>query len=161
MITVLGCQTYSKLTDSEKEAIVQAVMKASQEYWSMAQQPYDTGSFRVFMKFIDDNSDQVWQTEPVAGIFNTSVTKTGAEWMDLLKGIIDNRIRTFPTILESHFSVLSNDKVLEVNEGDFTITRKDSTVSGPFSMVNTVIWANINGDWKMQFFHESTAKKSE
>ena len=117
--------------------------------------------FRAFLKFWDENSDQIWQTDPASVVFNTSITKTGDEWMNAVKGMINNRIRTFPTILESHFSVLSDDKVLEVNKGDFTITRKDSTVSGPFTMVNTIVWADINGDWKMQFFHESTAKKSE
>jgi len=161
MITALGCQTDSKFSESEKEALVQAVMKTSQQFWSMAQQPYDTGSFRAFLKYWDENSDQIWQTDPATVVFNTSITKTGEEWMNSLKGMINNRIRTFPTILESHFSALSNDKVLEVHKGDYTITMKDSTVSEPFTMVNTIVWANINGDWKMQFWHESWAKKSE
>ena len=155
-----SCQTNYKLTDTDKEALVKAVKEKSQQFWSMTQ-PYDTGTFRRVLKFWDENSDQAWQTDPVAVVFNTGITKTRAEWMDNWKSMIDTRISTVPTILETHFSVLSKDKVLEVNKGDFTITRKDSTVSGPFTMVNTIVWADINGDWKMQFFHESTAKKSE
>ena len=160
LITLLGCRTDSKLTDSEKEAIVQSVKKASQQFWSMTQ-PYDTGTFRKISKLWDENSDQAWQTDPVAVVFNTGITKTSSEWLNNWETMVENRIATTPTILESHFSVLSKDKVLEVNTGDFTITRKDSTISGPFTMVNTIIWAKVNGDWKMQFFHESGAKKSE
>jgi hypothetical protein len=156
----LGCQKNSKLTDSEKGLLVKAVKEKSQQFWSNTQ-PYDTGSFRKFIKFWDDNSDGEWQTEPVAVIFNTGVTKTRAEWVNNWKKMIDSRISTNPTILESHFTVLAGDKVLEVNTGDFSITMKDSTVRGPYKMVNTIVWINRNGDWKMQFFHESTAEKSK
>jgi hypothetical protein len=165
-IIVQGCQTNSKLNDSDKAVLVNAVKDKSNQYWSLLQsytlnQPYDTGTFRKFMKFWDKNSDRLWQSDPVSVIFNTEITKTEADWEAKFKKMIETRISTNPTILESHFAVLSNDVVLEVNKGDFTITGKDSVVYGPFTMVNTQIWVNRNGDWKMQFFHESTAKKSE
>jgi hypothetical protein len=161
-IMVQGCQTNSKLNDSDKAVLVNAVKDKSHQYWSVTlNQPYDTGSFRKAMKFWDKNSDHIWQSDPVSAIFNTEITKAEADWETQLKKMIETRISTNPTILESHFAVLSNDVVLEVNKGDFTITGKDSVVYGPFTMVNTLIWVNKNGDWKMQFFHESTVKKPE
>jgi hypothetical protein len=153
-----GCQTNSKLSDLDKESIVKAVKEKSEQFWSNTQ-PYDTGSFRKFAAFWDENSDKAWQTESVAVVFNTGLTKSSSEWLNNWKDMIDNRISTVATILESHFNVLGKDKVLEVNSGDYTVTGKDSTIYGPFKMVNTIIWANINGDWKMQFFHESWVKK--
>ncbi len=94
-------------------------------------------------------------------VFNTEIIKTHSEWAKNLKQIIDERIATNPNVLESHFAVLSWDKVLEVNAGDFTIMTKDSIVHGPIAMVITLVWIKKNGDWKIQYFHESTGKKSE
>jgi len=65
------------------------------------------------------------------------------------------------TIVDSRFNVLSADKVLEVNKIDYTVTTIDSIVHGPYMAVNTVLWVNIDGNWKMQFFHESTALKEQ
>ena len=159
VIITTACQTSTELTDADKDAMVQAVKQASQEFWSLASQAYDTGFFNQALKFWDENSDQIWQTDPVAVVFDTSITETKDEWMSDWKAMIDNRIKTTPTILESHFSVLTKDKVLEVNKGDITVMEKDSTIYGPNTMVNTIVWANINGEWKMQFWHESWAVK--
>jgi hypothetical protein len=156
-----SCQSDSKLTDSEKDALVQDVMKTSQQFFALSAQPHDTGSFRNFIKFVDENADQSWQTDPVAAVDNITITKTMSEWIIHMKAVMDRRISTNPKILESHFFVLSKDKVIEVNKGDFAPIMTDSTVRGPFTMVNTIVWGNINGEWKMQFFHESTARKSE
>jgi hypothetical protein len=160
VVMILSCQKNPKLSDSEKGTILKAVQRTSQQFWSYTQ-PYDTGSFRRFVKFWDENSDKIWQTEPVTVVFETDIIKTRSEWVKMWKDMIDQRISTVPIIHESHFSVLSSDKVLEVNKGDFTITGKDSVVYGPFTMVNTVLWTNTNGDWRMQYFHESSVKKSE
>jgi hypothetical protein len=158
VIIVLSCQKNPKLSDNEKDSIVKAVQNKSLQFWSYSQ-PYDTGSFRMFEKFWDENSDKIWQTEPIAVVFDTDYVKTHSEWISMWKEMIDTRISTVPVIHESHFAVLSTDKVLEVNKGDFTITGKDSVVYGPFTMVNTILWINTNGDWRMFYFHESSAKK--
>jgi cytochrome c556 len=123
VIIVQSCQSDSKLTDSEKETLVKEVMKTSQQFWSMAGQPYGTGSFRNFVKFLDENADNAWQTDPVASVDNITITKTMSQRINNWKTLIDRRISSDPKILESHFPVLSRDKVLEVNKGDFTVTR--------------------------------------
>jgi len=73
--------------------------------------------------------------------------------------MLDSRISTNPAITESYFAVLSKDLVLEVNKGDYTVTAKDNTVYGPFTMVNTLVWINRDGAWKMIHFHESWQRK--
>ena len=154
-----SCKETTQLTDSDKDALVQSVKQASQEYWSFAKQPYNNTTSNETFKFMDEDADQRWQTDPVAVVFNTSITNTQAELKNSFKSLFDNRISSNPTILESYYSVLANDKVLEVIRGDYTITLKDSTVTDPFTMVNTTIWENTNGDWKIQFVHNSFRKK--
>ena len=159
VIVTQGCQTDSELTDSEKDALVQAVKHTGQEYWTLMNQPYSNTTNDEAFKFMDENADQMWQTDPIAVIFNTGITNTQAEMKNNFKGMFDNRISTKSTLLESYYSVLANDKVLEVIRADYIITRKDSTVSDPLTMVNTSVWANINGEWKIQFSHSSFRKK--
>jgi hypothetical protein len=157
-ILLSGCQTRSKLSDSDKESIVKAVKERSEKFWSFTQ-PYDTSTFRKIIVVWDENSDKAWQSEPVAVVFNTELIKTSSEWLKMWKKMIDTRISTNPKVSESHFNVLAEDKVLEVNAGDYTVTGKDNVVYGPYKMVNTILWVKTNGDWKMQFFHESYEEK--
>ena len=161
VIVAHSCQTESELTVSDKDAIVQEVKQVSQEYWSLLKQPYGSTTYSESLKYMDENADQIWLTEPVSVIFNTAITMTQAEWLTNYKSMIDNRISTDVTVLESYYSVLSSDKVLEVIKGEYTITRKDSSVVGPFIMANTAIWTNINGDWKNQYWHSSYMLKEE
>ncbi|MEA1887263.1 MAG: hypothetical protein U9N72_08650 [Bacteroidota bacterium] len=156
VIITYACQTNSELTDSDKEAIVQAVQEASQGYWTAIGQTYDNESPGEIKKYFDENADIIWQTEPVAFVLNTSITNKQADWLEMFETIIMNRISTPCTILETYYSVISHDKVLEVIKGDASYMEKDSTVVGPFKYVNTALWANINGEWKMQFNHQST-----
>jgi len=155
-ILTQGCQTNTKLTDSEKEVIVQSVKKASQEFYSALGQTYDNETFNKVRKYFDENSDLIWQTDPVAFIFDADITYKQADWLKQFEAIIGSRISTPTTISKSHFSVLTDKKVLEVTNGNASFTTKDSTVVGPFKFVSTAIWANIDGEWKMQFVHQST-----
>jgi hypothetical protein len=160
-IITQGCQTNSNLTTSDKESIVQAVKQASQGYWSNASSTYDIESYNKAIKFCDENSDNMWQTEPVAGIFNLGIINKQADSFANTKTMIENRISTPINIQKSHYAVLSDKKVLEVLEGDFSIIMKDSTKSGPFKWIGTSIWANVDGKWKMQFYHNSFKLQSE
>ena len=156
VIITTACQTNTELTDADKDAMVQAVKEASQEYWATFNQTLNEQSFSTMKQYFDENSDRMWQTDPVAVILNTSVTNKQADWLDKLETTIENRISGSHNIVESHYSVLAEDKVLEIIKAvDATIVFKDSTVLGPFTWVNTAIWANIEGEWKIQFNHQS------
>jgi hypothetical protein len=155
-ILTQGCQTNSVLTDSEKESIVQSVKKASQEFWSTLGQTYDNEIFNKVMKYYDENSDVMWQTDPVAFILNTSINYKQEDWLKQFEAVIGRRISTPCTVSESYYSVLTDKKVVEVINGTASVMYKDSTVVGPFKFVNTSIWGNIDGEWKMQFTHQST-----
>jgi hypothetical protein len=155
-IITQGCQTNTKRTDSDREAIVQSVKKASQSYWTAIGETYDNETFSKVKKYFDENSYVIWQTNPVSFVLNTGITSTQADWLNQFEGIIGNRISTPCTISEAHYSVLNDKKVLEVIGGNASFMRKDSTVVGPFKFVNTALWANIDGEWKMQFTHQST-----
>jgi hypothetical protein len=150
-----GCQTNSELTDSDKDAMVQAVKQASTEYWNIVSQTYDDESLSNAKKYIDENSDQMWQTEPVASIIELSITNKRVDNLEGIKSMFERRISTPVEILETHYSVLSDDKVLEVHKGNFSELMRDSTFKGPFPYVATVIWTKINGEWKQQFVHYS------
>ena len=160
-IITQGCQTNSKLTDSDKAALVQAVKQASQECWSICSSTYDSETCNKFLNFYDENSDKMWQTEPVAGIFNIGVINKQADSFANYKSMIDSRISTPVGVQKSHYAVLSDNKVLEVLEGEYSVISKDSTEFGPAVWVGTAIWGNVDGDWKMQFFHNSWKLKSE
>lgn len=155
LVFTLGCQTESELTDTAKDELIQAVKQKSKQYWSLMNQAYDNTTYNETLKYLDENADQIWQTDPVAIIFNTRITKSQSEWYSSFKGLMENRISTNITELDKYYSVLAHDKVLEVSTADYTVTRKDSTVSNPYTMVNTSVWANIDGDWKIQFTHNS------
>lgn len=156
-----GCQTSTELTDADKDAMVQAVKQSSQEYWSILSDTYDNETYNRSIKFIDENSDKMWQTEPVAVIFNVNIINKQADSFATLESMIENRISSPVNMQKAHYSVLSDNKVLEVLEGDYSVIMKDSTESGPYAFVVTVIWANVDGDWKMQFNHNSYALRSE
>lgn len=161
VIMAQGCQTQSELSDADRDAMVQAVKHTSQEYWAVWSSTYDTTTFSKSKKFIDVTSDQMWQTEPVAVIYLTTVYNKQDESITQAKSMIENRISGVINIHKAHYSVLSDNKVLEVLEGDFSIVFKDSTESGSIEWVGTSIWANKAGDWKIQFTHNSYQPKSE
>lgn len=162
VIMAQGCQTESELTDTDKEAMVQAVKQASQEYWALMSSTYNAETFSKIMKSIDENSDKMWQTEPVAAIFNLTVNnKRADDTSEGPKSWTENRISTPCSVQKDYYSVLSDNKVLEVIEGDYSVIMKDSTEFGPFAWVGTIIWANVDGVWKMQFNHNSWEPKSE
>jgi len=161
VILTTACQTNTELTDADKDAMVQAVKQASQEYQSLISSIYDNETYNKSLKFIDENSDQMWQTEPVAIIYNLNIINKQAESLATLKSMFENRLSGIDNVQEAHYSVLSDNKVLEVIEGDFSIVFKDSTEGGPFNWVGTYIWANIEGEWKIQYAHNSYAQQSE
>jgi hypothetical protein len=103
----------------------------------------------------------MWQSNPAAMIYNLNIIKTRAQLNDAWGKSIESRTGTPVKILESYFSILSRDHVLEVNKADYTVVGKNGTTYGPFSMVNTIVWINRNGDWKMLHCHSSWEKKKE
>jgi hypothetical protein len=155
-----GCQTKTELTDADKNAIVSAVKEISEPFWGW-NGTMDQTNITEFLAIYDENSDNAWQPEPVSVIFNTQIIKTHAEWIEMCKEMLESRSAMNMSIVDSHFNVLSADKVLEVNKVDYTITTRDSIVDGPFTAVNTILWVKVDGNWKMQFFHESTALKEQ
>ena len=161
LVMTLGCQTNPELTDQEKESIVKAVKERSQLFWVTNNQSYNSESMQKFMSLIDENCDQAWQTDPAMAVFNIGIIKFRTEVESFWKTAIESRNSTNVTIVEDYFAVLSKDKVLEVNKGDYTVAGKDSITYGPFSMVNTIVWVNKNGEWKMLHCHESYVAKEE
>lgn len=156
-----GFQTNSKQTDSDKDAMVQAVRQASKEYWAVWTNTYNNETFDKFMKYVDIKSDQMWQSEPVATIHNTDIIYKQADANKVAASMLENRISTPVNVQKAHYSVLSDNKVLEVLEANVSVIMKDSTVIGPLSWVASLIWANIDGDWKIQFLHSSYQPQSE
>jgi len=155
LVAFSSCKETTELTDSDKEALVQSVKQASQEYWAAFGVTYDNESFSKVKKYIDENSDIIWQTDPVAIIYNKDIINKQADSFDQLEKMIGSRISGTTNILEAHYSVLSDDKVLEVVKVDFSYMTKDSTIGGPNTLVTTAIWANIDGEWVMQLSHNS------
>ena len=155
-----GCMTRTELTDSDKDVIVRTVKETSAKYWNFNEK-MDLNEMPKYFSMYDENSDSAWQTEPVSVVFNTQILNTHAEWADMYREMYEKRSAMNVSVVNSHFNVLSADKVLEVNKVDFTVTTKDSIVHGPYTGVNTILWVNIDGAWKMQFFHESTADKQQ
>ena len=161
VIVALGCKTSTELTDADKDAMVQAVKQASQKYQAIISGPYDNDSFNEAIKFIDENSDQIWQTEPVTSVTGIRVRYKRSDSFENLKSMFDNRLESPSKNNNAHYSVLSENKVLEVMEGEFTVIMKDSTNVGTFAWIGTTLWANIEGEWKIQYAHNSYARQSE
>ena len=163
LLSVFTCTPHrqsDQLTQQQKETILKAVKETSQRMWDF-QKSYNSESLQNFMNFIDTNSDQMWQTDPVTMNYNLNIIKTRDDLKTQWRKMIESRNSTPITILEAYFAVLSKDQVLEVNKCDYTIHAKDSTTYGPFTMVNTIIWIDKNGEWKMLHCHPSWAKKKE
>ena len=154
VIITTACQTNTELTDADKDAIVQAVKQTSQEYWAAISQTYDIESYSKVRKYFDEDSDQIWQSDPIALILNTGIINKQADWQIQLETMIGNRISTPVNVSEVYYTTLSDKKVFEVIKGEFSYMRKDSSVVGPITFVGTSIWANINGEWKLQFVHQ-------
>lgn len=161
LLITLGCQTNLKLTDQQKNSIVQAVKETSLQFWVINNEKYDSGSLQKFMTYIDDNADQVWVADPAVVSFNVNLFNKRADLENIWKEMLEARSSTNVRMLNQYFSILSKDQVLEVNEGDYTLTGKDGLTFGPYRMVNTIIWVNRNGQWKMLHCHESWANRKE
>jgi ketosteroid isomerase-like protein len=160
LVMTLGCQTNQKLTDQQKDLIVKAVKERSQQFFDI-NKSYNTESLQKTMSFSDENIDKAWLTDPAEVVFDINIIKTRADVQNFWGMAIESRISTNITMTEDHFAVLSKDQVVEVNKADYTITGKDSITSGPYTMVHTIVWVNINGEWKMLHIHQSSAKKTE
>jgi hypothetical protein len=103
VIITQSCKSNSELTDSDKDIMVQAVRQASQEYWKIVSQTYDNESFSNAMKYFDENSDQMWQTEPVASILELSITNKQVDNFEGIKSMFERRISTPVEVLETHY----------------------------------------------------------
>jgi ketosteroid isomerase-like protein len=160
LVMTLACQTNQKLTDQQKDSIVKAVKERSQQFFDI-NKSYNNESLQKTMSFADENIDKAWQTDPALVVFDINIIKTRAEMQNFWGMAIDSRISTNITMLENHFAVLSKDQVVEVNKADYTITGKDSITSGLYTMVHTIVWVNINSEWKIVHIHQSSAKKAE
>jgi ketosteroid isomerase-like protein len=160
LVITLGCQTNQKLTVQQQDSIVKAVKESSQQFFDI-NKSYNTESLQKTMSFSDENLDKAWLTDPALVALDVNIFKTRADMQSFWGMAIGSRISTNITMLEDHFAVLSKDQVIEVNKADYTITGKDSITSGPFTMVHTIVWVNVNGAWKMLHIHQSSAKKTE
>jgi hypothetical protein len=150
IVMVISCQTNSEMSDSEKEIVLKAVKEASQQFWETMIKPYDAETFNdVFEEF----------SELDFFVDNFQFLRSNSDVEVWFRNLTESRLSTHPTISESYYEVLSNDKVLEVVKGDFTVTRKDSTIFGPIEMIITIIWDQKNGRWKMHYGHQSTRNK--
>jgi ketosteroid isomerase-like protein len=160
LLSIFGCNSSKsdQLTELQKETILQSVKEASQRIWDL-QESYDSASLQNFMDLVDPESDRLWQTDPAAMVYNLNIIKTRADLNDAWGKSVESRTGTPVNLLEDYFAVISQDLVLEVNKADYSVMGKDSTTYGPFSMVNTTVWINRNGDWKMLHSHSSWAKK--
>lgn len=161
LMIALGCTTNMKLTDQKKDSIIRSVQEMSRQFWVVINQKYDSGSLEKFMSFIDEGTDQAWVAEPAVVGFNTNLFSTRADLENVWREMLEARSSTNVTMLSNHFAILSENQVLEVNEGDYTLTGKDGKIFGPYRMVNTAIWVNRNGQWKMMHLHESWANKKD
>lgn len=160
LVLALGCQINQKLTDQQKESIVKAVKERSQQFFDI-NKSYNSESLQKTMNFADENIDKAWLTDPAEVVFDINIIKTRADMQSFWGMAIESRMSTNITMLENHFAVVSRDQVVEVNKADYTITGKDSITSGPYTMVHTIVWVNINGEWKILHIHQSSAKKAE
>lgn len=161
VIIVNACQTSTELTDTDKEAIVQAVKEVRQEYVSIHSSTYDNEAASKLQNLYDENSDQIWQTEPIANATGVRVRNKRVDALAGIKSMVDKRLSTPVKVRNQYFSVLSENKVLEILESDFTVIMKDSTDVGTYTAVGTTLWAKIDGEWKMQYTHSSYARQSE
>lgn len=160
LVMTLGCQTNQKLTDQQKESIVKAVKESSQQFFDI-NKSYNAESLQKTMSFSDENLDKAWVTDPAVVVLDIDIFKTRADMQSFWGMAIDSRISTNITMNEAHFAVLSKDQVIEVNKADYTVTGKDSITSGPFTMVHTIVWVNVNGVWKILHVHQSSEAKTE
>ncbi len=161
LVVTLGCSTNQLLTDQQKDSVVKEVSAVSQQFWHVYSQPNNSESLANIMGFIDEKSDQGWQTDPALVVFNTNIFKSRADLEAVWKEMLTLRGATNVQMLENYFTVLSGNQVLEVNVGDYTITGKDGLTFGPYKMVNTIIWINRSGTWKIQHCHESWVSEKE
>jgi hypothetical protein len=158
LIILTTCCYAQKLSDKKKDMIIKEVQERSHKFFFENNQSPE--SMQNFNSYIYEKSDLQWKGEPVGMIFNLNLIKTYPDKVNFIKGLIKARTSTNVTMLEDHFAVLSKDQVIEVNKGDYTVTSIDGKISGPFTMVNTIVWAKSDGEWKMLLCHESwNAKK--
>ena len=61
VILTTACHTNTELTDADKDAIVQDVKQASQEFVSIMSSTYDDKTYSKVLNFNDGNSDKMLQ----------------------------------------------------------------------------------------------------
>ena len=157
LIILTTCCYAQKLSDRKKDMIIKEVKVRSHKFFYEYNQSPE--SMQNFNSYIYENSDLQWNGEPVGMIFNLNIINTYPEKVSFLKGLINTRTSTNVTMSEDHFAALSKGLVLEVNTGDYTVTGIDGKISGPFTMVNTIVWVKSDDEWKMLLCHESFAAK--
>lgn len=161
LLITIGCRTNLKLTDQQSDNIVNEVKATSQQFWNLYNMPYTQASLAKIMSFVDKSEKQDWQDKPAQVVFNISIFPSWADLDSVWRGMITERASTNVIMLNNFFTVLSETTVLEVNDGYYTITGAEGDKIGPFEMVNTIVWINRSGKWKMLHFHESWAGQKE
>jgi hypothetical protein len=148
---VWGCQP----NNIQRDDMANQVRQTSQELWDLMGKPYDSTSLKQFMGFFSANYSNTWQDIPEQVlVLNTDITKL-SDWEKDAQNIMDSRKQTDITMTEIHESVLSHEKVLQISRGDFSVILKNGSVSGPYTMANTILWGKEKEGWKILFWHQS------
>ncbi|MFO7978027.1 MAG: nuclear transport factor 2 family protein [Bacteroidales bacterium] len=161
LILIPGGKGQSSMNEDQKQAMVEEVRELSDEFWVYNNRTYNASSLERFMVYFAEDVDRSWHTDPALLVGNQVILETRNEVEGFLQEAINSQESMTPEITERYFSVLSADHVLEVNQGEYTVTGLDGQIYGPYQMTNTVVWQKNNGRWNIQHIHQSYAPRSE
>ncbi len=142
----------SNISALQKDKMVQEVKEQSHSLMALGRVQYDSESLNSYMNFFDD---QQKNAIPVIWVSNFSFTKNTNELKTELGNLVESRDKTPNEITEEYFFVLSENLVLEINKGTFSVKRKDGQDRGPFQMSNSTLWQKKKGTWRIIHSHQS------
>ena len=147
-LTVLaGCQpTATELSEEQEAEIVATIDSLTDEWWAA----WEVFDFDRGMSFIHDDPRMTWTA---GGEAVYSVAEATEVWSQSVAGLE----RQVLEVTNARTVVLAPNIVWTLREFDFQVVDTTGTVVAEGQSIETAVWVEIDGEWKLMVGHDDDA----
>jgi hypothetical protein len=138
--------TATELTEEQEAEIIATIDTLTDEWWDA----WEVIDFERGMSFIHDNPSMTWTG---AGRTVYSVAEAREVWGPLLAGLE----RQVLDVTNARTVILAPDIVWTLREFDFQVVDTTGAVVSEGQSIETAVWVEIDGEWKLMVGHDDNA----
>jgi ketosteroid isomerase-like protein len=144
-----------ELTDAQRQEIANTIRQRNQEFIDQ----WKKMNHERFNKFTDDflveSNEPSWMSNPALMVFNLNILPTKEKFKESWRATIDKNPSYNMKTIEDYVSVISENLAIYVGKFNYSITDSLGNTGKEHTAINTTVYINKNGKWKMLHNHQS------